>query len=335
MARAERITVIGGGGWGIALANLLAAEGPVTLWEFFPYAMEMLRDQRCRPEVLPDIQLDDNILVTGDPREAMEQSELALFVVPSHALRNAARSFAPYIPAGLPIASATKGLETDSLKRMSIVLGEELNGDHPIVVLSGPSHAEEVSREMPTTLVAASADAALATRLQDWLMRPYLRVYTCSDVVGVELGGSLKNIIAIAAGMCSALGYGDNAMGAIITRGLAEITRLGVAFGARPTTFMGLSGLGDLITTCISSNSRNRRLGERIGQGDSLDDILSGSAMVVEGIYTVKAAYQLSEQMGVDMPIAVAVYEVLYGGMQPALAARELMTRQPRAEDGG
>jgi glycerol-3-phosphate dehydrogenase (NAD(P)+) len=332
MTRAERITVIGGGGWGIALANLLAAEGPVTLWEFFPYAMEMLRDQRIRPEVLPDIQLEESILVTGDPRQAMEDSALALFVVPSHALRDVARSFAPHIPPGLLVASATKGLETDSHKRMSTVLVEEL-GEHPLVVLSGPSHAEEVSRGMPTTLVAASDDEALARRLQEWLMRPQMRVYTSRDVVGVELGGSLKNIIAIAAGMCAALGYGDNAMGAIITRGLAEIARLGVALGAHPYTFMGLSGLGDLITTCISPNSRNRRFGERIGRGETMQEIVEGSAMVVEGIYTVKSAHELAEKLGIAMPVTDAVWGVLYDGLEPATAARELMTRQPRAED--
>jgi glycerol-3-phosphate dehydrogenase (NAD(P)+) len=235
---------------------------------------------------------------------------------------------------GKAVVSVTKGLETSTLKRMSEVL-EELLGAPPLAVLSGPTIALEVANGVPTTIVASSKDPALAKCVQDIFMTDRFRVYTNGDVTGVELGGALKNIVAIAAGTCDALGYGTNAKAALLTRGLVEIVRLGVAMGARRETFYGLSGLGDLTTTCISQYSRNRWLGEEIGKGKSLKDILKRTEMVVEGVATAKSAFELSRKYDVEMPITAEIYKVLYESKDPKAAVRDLMTRSPKTEDGG
>lgn len=330
--RKERILVIGGGGWGIALANLLIEEGPVTLWEYFPEAANQLIKERQRPDVLPGIYLHDDICVTNDTHYAVEDISLALFVVPSHVLRNTARLFSKELEPAIPVLSATKGLEQYSHLRMSEVLAQELGEGRLYTVISGPSHAEEVAKHLPTSLVAASLSDQQSKCVQQWFIRSYMRVYTTNDVIGVELGGSLKNVVAIAAGMCSALGYGDNATGTLLTRGLAEITRLGMAMGAEMATFMGLTGLGDLITTCISPHSRNRYFGERIGRGESMEEIFGSMTKVAEGVRSVESVVELGKQYSVRMPIAEAVKEVIFSGLSARVAAESLMTRDPKPE---
>ena len=320
------IQVVGAGGWGLALARLLALNGhDVRLWcreEDNPAA---LRDTRQNPALLPGVSLPESVDVCGyvDP-----QVQIAVLAVPSHAMRAVAASY-PLSPATIRV-SVAKGIENGTLLRMSQVLEETPGG--PIVALSGPSHAEEVARDLPASVVAAGKDAASCAAVQRALMSPVFRVYTSPDVVGVELGGSLKNVIAIAAGACDGLGLGDNAKAALITRGLAEIARLGVAMGADPLTFSGLSGMGDLIVTCASRHSRNRAVGEKIAKGLSLEEVLSSSPMVAEGVRTTRSARGLSERYGVEMPIAQAVYSVLFEGADVREAVINLMTREAKAE---
>ena len=257
---------------------------------------------------------------------------MVVFALPSHLMRQLASQTAPQVTSGILAVNVAKGLERKTLKRMSEVLEEELPGGIPVVTLSGPSHAEEVSRGIPTAVVAAARSRTHGRRVQEMFMGPDFRVYTNDDLVGVELAGSLKNIIAIAVGICDGLGYGDNTKGALITRGLAEISRLGLTLGARQETFSGLSGMGDLITTCASRHSRNRYVGEQIGKGRSLQEVLDSMEMVAEGVNTTDSGRALARREGVEMPITEQVYSVLFEGKDPRAAVMELMTRDPKPE---
>jgi glycerol-3-phosphate dehydrogenase (NAD(P)+) len=326
--------VLGGGSWGTALAVLLASKGHrIAIWEFYPERAAALRRDRENKAMLPGIRIPDEVLVTSDMEEAFRASDHTLLVVPSHGLRETARQAAKYHGGDRLVTVATKGLEEGTLKRMSEVAQEALGIDRArIAVLVGPSHAEEVSRGLPTTVVASSPDQATAEAVQEIFMTPTFRVYTNQDVVGVEMGVSLKNVVAIAAGICDGLGFGDNTKGALLTRGLAEITRLGVKMGARQETFSGLAGIGDLITTCISRHSRNRHVGEELAKGKTLDQVLAGMVMVAEGVRTTRSAVQLAAHEGVEMPIASEVHRILFEGKPAREAIKDLMLRSRKPE---
>lgn len=330
------IAVLGAGSWGTALAIHLCHNGHrVSLWEYRPERAEELRRVRENRRFLLGVPIPDSIHIASKLEEIVSpQTELLVFAIPSDGMRSVARKVARLELSSPIILSVAKGLETGTLKRMSEVLADELpdRGHSWIAVLSGPSHAEEVSRRMPTTVVAASVYEEVSRVVQRVFMAPYFRVYTNDDVVGVELGGALKNIIAIAAGIVDGLGFGDNTKGALLTRGLAEITRLGLAMGAKASTFAGLSGMGDLITTCISPHSRNRYLGEQIGQGKTLDEVLAEMVMVAEGVKTTRLAYHLSRRLGVEMPITDTVYAVLFESKSPVTAVTDLMMREAKPE---
>jgi len=328
-----QVTVLGAGGWGTALAILLHGNGyQVRLWEYFQDRAEELKENRLNKIFLPGIDIPRDILITHRQKDALEGSDLAVFALPSHLMRKLAAGVASLMKPGSLSVNVAKGLERETLKRMSQVLEEELSAGTPIVTLSGPSHAEEVSRGIPTAVVAASRSENHNRRVQTAFMSPNFRVYTNDDLVGVELAGSLKNIIAIAVGICDGLGYGDNTKGALITRGLAEISRLGQALGARQETFAGLSGMGDLITTCASRHSRNRYVGEQIGRGRSLQEVLDSMEMVAEGVNTTDSGWALARRTGVEMPITEQVYGVLFERKDPRKAVNDLMTRGPKSE---
>jgi glycerol-3-phosphate dehydrogenase (NAD(P)+) len=322
------VTVIGDGGWGTALALILYDTGIKTLlWSVSPEYAAYLSEKRENTKFLEGVPLPRGLEITSDDSRAME-SDCAVFVVPCEYLRSVAERFRG--ASFKYVVSATKGIENGSLKRPSEILSE-IFADEIISVLSGPSISHEVARKMPTTVVVAS-DHNGKKEIQDLFMSDYFRVYTSEDLIGVELGGALKNVIAIAAGISDGLGFGTNPKAALLTRGLAEITRLGVAMGAREETFSGLSGIGDLATTCISRYSRNRCFGEEIGKGRGVEEILADSEMVVEGLATCRSAYELSKKYKVQMPITQSVYEVIYEGKKPEAAVKELMTRDPKAE---
>ena len=326
-----KISVIGSGGWGTALAVLLNKKGhKVTLWSWCKEESDVLLSEKENKAYLPGITLPDDIVYTSDLENAVKWAEIVVTVLPSHRLRIYAKEMAPYIGDKI-IVNCTKGLEPGSLKTMSECLEEEIPSAN-VVVLSGPSHAEEVARFIPTTVVAASKDVALAEKVQDIFMCDSFRVYTNADVMGVEIGGALKNVIALCAGMVDGLSYGDNTKAALMTRGLSEITRLGVALGAKRETFMGLTGIGDLIVTCTSMHSRNRRAGILLGQGKSLDETLSEIKMVTEGITSCSAAYELAKKLNVDMPIVNEAYAVLYENKKPRTAVLDLMLRGKKEE---
>ena len=326
-----RVSVIGSGGWGTALAVLLNKKGhKVTLWSWCKEESDVLLSEKENKAFLPGITLPDDIIYTSDLEKAVTWSEMVVTVLPSHRLRNYAKEMAPYIGDRI-IVNCTKGLEPESLKTMAECIEEEIK-DAKVVVLSGPSHAEEVARFIPTTVVAASKDMSLALKVQEIFMCESFRVYTNSDVCGVEIGGALKNVIALCAGMVDGLSYGDNTKAALMTRGLSEITRLGVALGAKRETFMGLTGIGDLIVTCTSMHSRNRRAGILLGQGKSLSETLSEIKMVTEGITSCSAAYELAKKLNVDMPIVNEAYAVLYENKNPRTAVLDLMMRGKKEE---
>lgn len=330
-----KIAVLGAGSWGIGVSVLLHSnQHKITLWEFNPEDMLHLQKEREHKSKLPGIVIPQDIEVTDQLAEAVKDAELLALALPSHTVREVARKLAPISLRKPLIVSLSKGIENDSLNRMSEVLTQELSGNlhENIVTLSGPCHAEEVARKMPTSVVVAGLKEEAARVVQKIFMNSYFRVYTSDDLVGVELGGSLKNVIAIASGICDGLKLGDNAKGALLTRGLAEMTRLGVKLGAKPSTFAGLSGMGDLITTCISQYSRNRYVGEQIGKGKTLKQTLEGMVMVAEGVKTTKSAYQLSEKYKVELPIAYQVYRMLFENIEPQKALMELMTRGPKSE---
>jgi glycerol-3-phosphate dehydrogenase (NAD(P)+) len=330
----KRICILGGGSWGTALSVLLHSKGHKTrVWELHPERAQAMKDRRENREMLPGIGIPEDIGITSEIDDAVIRSEIVVLAVPSHGLRETCEKASPFLQGKETIVIGTKGIEENTLKRMSEVAHEATGASEDrIAVLVGPSHAEEVSRRLPTTVVAASASKETARRVQEIFMTPTFRVYTNTDVIGVESGVSLKNVIAIAAGMCDGLGYGDNTKGALLTRGLAEMTRLGVMMGARQETFSGLAGLGDLVTTCISRHSRNRYLGEEIGKGRTLKEVLSGMVMVAEGVRTTKSAVGLAEKYGVEMPIAAQVYEILFNDKPVEEAIKDLMLRSPKPE---
>lgn len=324
---ALRVQVIGAGGWGIALARLLSLNGhAVRIWCREEDNPDALRDTRESKVFLPGILLPPEV---GVVREIDPGVDLAVFAVPSHAMRQVAGTHR-FHPETIRV-SVAKGIENETLLRMSEVIAGVAPGG-PVLALSGPTHAEEAGRDLPASLVIAGTDPAACQRAQGAFFRPSFRVYTSEDIVGVELGGALKNVIAIAAGVCDGYAFGDNAKAALMTRGLAEMARLGVACGAEPMTFAGLSGMGDLIVTCTSRHSRNRRLGEAVALGKTVEEALAGSPMVAEGFRTARSARELAKRAGVEMPITEAVYQVLYEGLDPRRAISRLLLREAKPE---
>jgi glycerol-3-phosphate dehydrogenase (NAD(P)+) len=329
------IAVLGAGGWGIAISKLLTEnDHRVMLWEFDTEEMQKLAKSREHKQKLPGVIIPDKVEITDDLNKAVSKSELLALALPSHTVRGVAKRLSSLKLKDALVVNLAKGIENNTLLRMSEVLRQELPSHlhEKITTLSGPSHAEEVARKHPTTVVVAGFKEDIAKKVQQTFMNPYFRVYTNSDLVGVELGGSLKNVIAIASGICDGMGLGDNSKGALLSRGLAEIIRLGEKLGARRETFAGLSGLGDLVTTCISRYSRNRFVGEEIGKGKTLKEVESEMVMVAEGIKTTRSAYQLSLKHQIEMPITQQVHRVLFEDKKPGEAIRELMTRDPKSE---
>jgi glycerol-3-phosphate dehydrogenase (NAD(P)+) len=326
----DKVTVLVAGSWGTALAKVLAENGHETrLWTRNENQAEEINVRRTNSKYLPDVSLPAGLTATTDLEAAISGSSAVIIAATSSSMREVVKRAAPYLKENMLVVHATKGFERTTLKRMSQVIAEELPhmDAKRICVLSGPSHAEEVSKRCPTTVVVASHDTQAAETAQDLFINSYFRVYTNPDLVGVEISGALKNIIAIGAGMSDGLGFGDNAKAALLTRGLVEITRLGKALNANPMTFAGLSGVGDLIVTCTSRHSRNWRAGYQIAQGKRLEEVLEEMGMVVEGVQTTRAAYQLAREYNVSMPITNELYEVLFNGKNPRVAVEDLMGR--------
>lgn len=334
------VTILGGGSWGIALAVLLHRSGHVVrMWEFNEEDARTLARRRQHPVKLPGIMIPESIPITSSLPEAFEGAEYVAVVVPSQAVRAAMKSVVSSVDRARLTevrgwVIATKGIECGTLQLMHQVLLDEVPGltMEKIVVLSGPSHAEEVSRLIPTTVVAASVNNDLAVEVQQGFGTETFRIYTNNDVTGVELCASVKNVIAVAAGISDGLGFGDNTKGALMTRGMAEIVRLGTRMGAQESTFMGLAGFGDLITTCISRHSRNRRIGELIARDMTLQEALGQMSMVAEGVETTRSVFELARRYEVDMPITTEVYRTLFEGKSPQCAVRDLMLREAKPE---
>lgn len=327
-----KIAVIGSGGWGTAIAILLSSRGHnVYLWSWIQEETDRLKKDRENKEFLPGVKFPAGIYCSHDIQECVDGAELIVTAAPSPATRTTAKQLAPYVKDGQKIVNISKGLEEETLLRLSQVYKEEIP-QADISVMSGPSHAEEVSRGLPTTNVIASENVETAKAIQDIFMSDMFRVYTSTDVVGVELGGALKNVIALCAGISDGLGYGDNTKAALMTRGIAEIARLGKKMGADEATFMGLSGVGDLIVTCTSMHSRNRRAGILLGKGKSLDETLKEVHAVVEGVNAARAVYKMAKKYDVEMPIAEEAYNILYNGRNAREAVLLLMTREKREE---
>ena len=332
MANIKGVAVIGDGGWGTTLAVLLSKKGyKASLWSAFPEYAEIVKKTRENVKFLPGIKIPPGVNITHSLADALKSNDLVVLAVPSQFMRGVLAKLKDEDLSGKRFVSVTKGIENGSLKRMSEVIYECL-GKKQLAVLSGPTIATEVAGLSPTTAVVASEDDELANDIRDLFMTERFRLYTSKDILGVELAGSLKNIIAIAAGIIDGMGYGTNAKAALLTRGLVEMARLGEAMGGKRETFYGLSGLGDLATTCVSHHSRNRWLGEEIGKGKKLNDIMKETDMVVEGVATAKAAYELAKRHKVEMPITTEVYKVLYENKDPEIAVRDLMTRAPKSE---
>ncbi|NOT34114.1 MAG: NAD(P)-dependent glycerol-3-phosphate dehydrogenase [Candidatus Eisenbacteria bacterium] len=327
----ERVAVLGAGSWGTTLGLVLAGGGhDVQLWDHDRAHLDAIDGARENRKFLPGIILPGGVKVQPELGRALEGAGFAVYAVPSHALRSVGTQVARSSRGVLPVC-ATKGLELETLKRATEILSATLDDDAP-VLLVGPSHAEEVSRGIPTSVVAASRDEERARDVQRLFAGPRFRVYTNTDVVGCEYGAALKNVIAIAAGVCDGLGYGDNTKGALLTRGLAEITRLGLALGGRRETFYGLTGMGDLIATAMSRHSRNRHVGERLGRGESLEAVLGNMVMVAEGVNTARAARDVGRAQAVELPITEQVCAILFDGVAPARALEALMTRDLKSE---
>jgi glycerol-3-phosphate dehydrogenase (NAD(P)+) len=327
----ENVAVLGDGAWGTALAMVLVERGAsVIQWSVSPERARTMQATRENPDFLPGYRMPEGVMVTSDA-EAFGHADLIISAVPSQFLRAVLTALRPHFDRGRPFVSATKGLEFPGQLRATQIL-DELLGPRPIAVVSGPSHAEEVVRHLPTAVVAASRDSGLALRVQDLLTTDRFRVYTSDDPIGVELGGALKNVIAIAGGMVDGLELGDNTKAALLTRGQAEIARLGQVLGGSAETFHGLSGIGDLIVSCISSHGRNRLVGERIGRGEALEAILPGIPGVPEGVVTCKAVVGLARVHKVEMPIATEIHRVLFEGKDPLQAVADLMTRSQKDE---
>lgn len=332
-----RVGVIGAGSWGTTLANLLAKKGlDVVLWVYEADLAIRLAATGINDLYLPDVRLDERLRYTHDLRQATDGRQLLLLVPPSQVLRSVVEGIGAALSADCLLVSASKGIENETLLTMSEVLGEVLGSGvaERCAFLSGPSFAKEVAAELPTAVAVASTNHDLASQVQDLFSTEYFRVYTNPDVMGVELCGALKNIIALAAGVSDGLGFGYNTRAALITRGLVEMARLGQAKGACPETFAGLAGMGDLVLTCTGDLSRNRSVGMELGRGRSLEDILNSMRMVAEGVKTTLSAYQLARKLDVEMPITSQMYEILYTGKDPRQAVTDLMMRDLKAEHG-
>lgn len=328
----KKVSVIGAGGWGCALACVLCDNGhEVTLWSALPEEVEELKKNRENAAKLPGIKLSDKLFVTDDLAAACQDKDVLVFAVPSVFVRSTARAAAPYVAGGQKIVNVAKGIEEETLCTMTDIISEEIPAAD-VAVLSGPSHAEEVGRRIPTTVVAGAKSEATARFVQDIFMNDVFRVYISSDMAGIELGGALKNIIALAAGVVDGLGLGDNTKAALITRGIAEIARLGIAAGGRMETFAGLSGIGDLIVTCTSRHSRNHNAGELMGRGYTMEEAMAEVKMVVEGVYSAKAAKKMAEKYQVSMPIVEEVNKVLFEGKSAKAAMNDLLTRERKEE---
>ena len=333
---AKKVALLGAGSWGTALAMVLEENGhDVRLWSHSQEQVDEINQLHTNKHYLPEAILSKNIKASSDLAEALDSVDAVLFVVPTKAIREVAKKVAITLKNPAVIIHASKGLEQETHKRISVILEEEISANKrkAVVALSGPSHAEEVAVKDLTTITAASPDIEAATFVQDLFINDYFRVYTNKDIIGVELGAALKNIIALGAGALHGLGYGDNAKAALMTRGLAEISRLGVAFGADPLTFIGLSGVGDLIVTCTSVHSRNWQAGNFLGKGMTVTETLAHMDMVAEGITTTKAVYELSKEKGIEMPITEVIYEVLYNEANVKEAVDSLMKRVGKAEN--
>jgi glycerol-3-phosphate dehydrogenase (NAD(P)+) len=328
----DQIAIIGDGGWGTTLALHLCKKGfTVKLWGAFPEYVKRVAKTRQNVKFLPGVKIPSAIHITSDLKDAIEHADIIVLATPSQHLNSVLVEIKKYNYRSKPFLSVVKGIDTATLMRMSQLIHHAL-GTIPLAVLSGPTIAGEVALGIPSTAVIASHDLALAKRLQKIFNSESFRIYTNSDMIGVELGGSIKNIIAIACGVCDGLGFGSNTKSAILCRGLAEMARLGDKFAATKHTFAGLSGLGDLATTCFSPKSRNRQVGEALGQGKNIDEILAATEMVAEGVPTVKAVYRLSRKLGVSMPITTEVYRIIYQKKDPRQAVKNLMTRKLKSE---
>lgn len=329
----KKVAVLGAGSWGTALALSLARNGyDVSLWGRSPEMMREMESSRENKKYLPGIKIDEAITCTDDAASALKGACATVYVVPAQAFRSCFESTNRFVESGVPVINCAKGIERGTHMLLSQIAAE-IRPDMKFAVLSGPSHAEETAQSLPTMLTAASEDHETAVYVQDLFMSDVLRVYTSHDVIGTEIGGALKNIIALGAGISDGMGYGDNAKAALMTRGLAEISRLGIELGADRNTFMGLSGVGDLIVTCTSMHSRNRRCGIMIGEGVSPKEATERVGMVVEGMYTTEAAYELAKACGVEMPITEQIYRVIRGELPASEAVGLLMGREKKHED--
>ncbi|MFU0827515.1 MAG: Glycerol-3-phosphate dehydrogenase [NAD(P)+] [Lachnoclostridium sp.] len=327
-----KVSILGAGAWGTAIAILLGNNGhSVTLWSALEKEVDLLRKERELKDKLPGVKLPDSVSISDDLAASCKDKDLIVFAVASPFVRSTARLARPYIPENQIVVNVAKGIEEATLKTLTDILKEELN-KADVAVLSGPSHAEEVSRGIPTTCVVGADSKATAYFIQDVFMSERFRVYTSPDVIGIELGGSLKNVIALAAGIADGLGFGDNTKAALMTRGIAEISRLGIAMGGKMETFAGLSGVGDLFVTCTSKHSRNRNAGFLIGQGYSVEKAMAEVKQVVEGVYSAKAALALARKYNVEMPIVEQVNLVLFENKSPKEAVSDLLLRDKRRE---
>lgn len=342
----DHVTILGDGAMGTVCSILLAQKGhAVTMWGAFEDAIERLLQDRENRRFLPGVRLPAGVALTADERECFAEATLVVSAIPTQYVRSVWKRVGPFLPKGVPICSVTKGIENGSLLRPSQVIADVLGGkpsmsqgprcDWPLAVLSGPNIAAELARYMPATAVVASEDVSLAQHIQAAFSTEWFRLYTNADVTGVELAGAVKNVIALAAGIVDGLGAGCNAKAALVTRGLVEITRLGLALGAQEATFSGLAGLGDLITTCISPEGRNRHVGEQIGKGRKLEQILADMSSVAEGVPTTRSVRELAHRLGVEMPITQAVHAVLFEDKDVLTALTELMCRDPKPERVG
>lgn len=327
----SRVTFLGGGSFGTALAVVLAEkDNIVNIYNRDEKVVDEINIKRTNEKYMKDLIIPKNVTAFVNIAEAVEGSDYIVLSVPSHVIRSMCKAIKDIIPKDIPIISIAKGIEEGSDRRLSVVIREELQ--NPIVVLSGPSHAEEIAMKLPTTLVSTSEDMKYAFEVQDLFMTPNLRIYTNDDIIGVEIGGAVKNVIALAAGVLDGIGYGDNTKAALMTRGMKEISRIGMALGGKVETFYGLTGMGDLIVTCTSMHSRNRRAGFLIGEGKSLNEALDEVGMVVEGVKACRAFYQLKEKVGISMPITDGLYKVLFENKQPKEIVDNLMIRSKKSE---
>lgn len=327
------VGVLGAGSWGTALSVLLSDNGhQVTVWSIDENEVKMLNEKREHELKLPGVKLPDDMVITGDLESAIKGKDFLVLAVPSPFTRSTAQKISPFVAEGQIIVDVAKGIEESTLMTLSRQIEQEIP-QADVAVLSGPSHAEEVGRRLPTTCVVGAKTKKTAEYLQSMFISNVFRVYTSPDILGIELGGSLKNVIALAAGIADGLGYGDNTKAALITRGIAEIARLGVKMGGKIETFTGLTGMGDLIVTCASVHSRNRKAGYLIGKGMSMQEAMDEVKMVVEGVYSAKAAAKLAKKYDVSMPIVEEVNAVLFGGKSPADAVNDLMMRESRSEN--